>query len=88
MKDLLDRIMARYPRVAKQCYETASIWLAEELATLEEGQSLRRGGDEILSGLAQAVSDSGIDPEEMADSAASMRPSCGNCSHFPELVSC
>jgi len=66
MTDLLERITAHYPRVAQRCYEAAAIWLATEATLLEEGQSLRRSGDEILPGLAQAVRESGVNLTEMA----------------------
>jgi hypothetical protein len=66
MTDLLERMMARYPRVARRCCEVAAMWLAEEAAALKEGQTLLRSEDDILPGLAQAVRDSGIDLAEMA----------------------
>jgi hypothetical protein len=66
MRDLLERITAHYPRLAQQCYEATAIWLAAEATRLEEGQSLRRSGDEILPGLAQAVRESGVNLTEMA----------------------
>jgi hypothetical protein len=66
MRDLLERIEARYPRVAERCYEAVAMWLAEEASRLEEGQSLWRSKDDILPGLAQAVRESGVDLMEIA----------------------
>src|SRR6202521_966115 len=66
MTDLLERIMARYPRVAQRFCEVAATWVAEEAAALKEGQTLWRSEDDILPGLAQGVRESGIDLAEMA----------------------
>jgi hypothetical protein len=66
MRSFLERIVVRYPGVARRCCEVAAIWVAEEAATLSEGQSLWRSEDDILPGLAQAVRESGVDLAEMA----------------------
>src|ERR1700730_12510652 len=66
MRDLLERIMARYPRVVRRSCEVAAMRVAEEATTLKEGQTLLRSEDDILPGLAQAVRESGIDLAEMA----------------------
>jgi hypothetical protein len=66
MRDLLERIVARYPRVAQRGCEAAAMWVAEEAAALKEGQTLWRSEDDILPGLAQAVRESGIDLAEIA----------------------
>ena len=66
MRSFLERIVVRYPCVARRCCEVAAIWVAEEAATLSEGQSLWRSEDDILPGLAQAVRESGVDLAEMA----------------------
>jgi hypothetical protein len=66
MRDLLDRIVARYPYVAQRCCELAARWVAEEAVALKEGQALLRGKDDILPGLAQAMRESGVDLAEMA----------------------
>jgi hypothetical protein len=42
------------------------MWLAEEVAGLNEGESFWRSEGHILPGLAQAVRESGIDPAKMA----------------------
>jgi hypothetical protein len=55
-----------YPSVARRCCELAAIWVADEAATLNEGQTLWRSEDDILPGLAQAVRESGVDLAEMA----------------------
>jgi hypothetical protein len=67
MRDLFDRIVARYPRVAQRCLEVAAIRLAEEVVRLKNGQSHWVGEEDILSGLAQAVRESGVDLSEMAN---------------------
>jgi hypothetical protein len=66
MRDLLERIAARYPCVAQRCCEVAAMWVAEEAVALKEGQTLSRREDDILPGLAQAVRESGVDLAEMA----------------------
>ena len=66
MRSFLERIVVRYPCVARRCCEVAAIWVAEEAATLSEGQSLWRSEDDILPGLAQAVRESGVDLAKMA----------------------
>jgi hypothetical protein len=66
MRSFLERIVVRYPLVARRCCEVAAIWVAEEAARLDEGQTLWRSEDNILPGLAQAVRESGVDPAEMA----------------------
>jgi hypothetical protein len=66
MRSFLERIVVRYPCVARRCCEVAAIWVAQEAATLSEGQSLWRSEDDILPGLAQAVRESGVDLAEMA----------------------
>src|SRR5437868_18504 len=66
MRSFLERILVRYPGVAQRCCEVAAIWVAEEAARLNEGQTLWRSEDDILPGLAQAVRESGVDPAAMA----------------------
>jgi hypothetical protein len=66
MRSFLERIVVRYPRVARRCCEVAAIWTAGEAALLSEGQTLRRSEDDILPGLAQAVREYGVDLAEMA----------------------
>jgi hypothetical protein len=66
MRDLLERIAARYPCVVQRCCEVAAMWVADEAVALKEGQTLSRSEDDILPGLAQAVRESGVDLAEMA----------------------
>lgn len=67
MRELFDRVRARYPRVAQRCLEVAAIRLAEEVVRLKNGQSHRVGEEDRLSGLAQALRESGLDLSEMAN---------------------
>jgi transposase len=64
--ELMERIGARYPRVAQRCFEAAAIWLAEEAVRLKQGQSLQIDEQDILPGLAQAIRESGVDLTQMA----------------------
>jgi hypothetical protein len=66
MRELLERIVARYPGVAQRYCEIAAMCVAEEAATLKEGQTLWRSEDDILPGLAGSVRESGIDLAEIA----------------------
>ncbi len=66
MADLLERIMARYPRVGQRCFELEAISLAKKAAGLKEGDSLLKSEDDILPALAQAVHESDVDLADMA----------------------
>jgi hypothetical protein len=66
MADLLERIMARYPRVGQRYVELEAICLAEKAAGLKEGDSLLKSEDDILPALAQAVRESNVDLADMA----------------------
>jgi hypothetical protein len=66
MTDLLERIMARYPRVGQRCFELEAMSLAKKAAGLKEGDSLLKSEDDILPALAQAVHESDVDLVDMA----------------------
>jgi hypothetical protein len=66
MADLLERIMARYPRVGQRYVELEAKCLAEKAAGLKEGDSLLKGEDDLLPALAQAVRESDVDLADMA----------------------
>jgi hypothetical protein len=66
MADLLERIMARYPRVGQRCFELEAISLAKKAVGLKEGDSLLKSEDDILPALAQAVHESDVDLADMA----------------------
>ena len=66
MADLLERIMARYPRVGQRCFELEAISLAKKAAGLQKGDTLLKSEDDILPALAQAVHESDVDLADMA----------------------
>src|SRR5689334_12597 len=66
MRNFLERVVVRYPLVARRCCEIAALWVAGEAAMLGEGQTLWRSEDDLLPGLAQAVREYGVDLAEMA----------------------
>jgi hypothetical protein len=88
MRSFLERMVVRYPGVARRCCEVAAIWVAEEAATLNEGQSLWRSEDYILPGLARAVRESGIELAEMAREYGVDGLNCEESSRFRAWASC